>query len=498
MISRTPHHRPALRRRARQPPALRLLRRAPGPLRLRRHLRARPPRRRTRTASGRTSSTLVRELGVTDHPLPGRQLRLRLPVGGRRRAARPSGRAGSTSPGTRPRPTRSVSTSSPTWLREGRQRAHVRRQPRHPRSAGGARRPRVRQHPLGDGAVATCASPTAPPSRTASGCGASGTRWTGRGSSATAPPRTTPGSRSKTARAMRQIDPDLELVVCGSSSAADADVRRVGARRARGDVRRRRLHLLPRLLRADRTATTRASSRPRSNMDRFIDSVVATADHVKARAAAATRRCTSRSTSGTSGTSPATTRSTGSPTSTTWPVAPRLLEDVVLGHRRRRLRQPADLAAPARRPGDVGEPRAARERDRADHDRARRRCVAADDVLPVRAHLARSRAASTLELKLDCPTYRHRAATARCPSSMRSPPTTPTTGATAVFLVNRSQTRRSRSRSTHPHLGDVAIESVPDPPRRRHPRCEHAARPGAGRASRPNPTARTRPRASCG
>ena len=45
---------------------------------------------------------------------------------------------------------------------EGRQRADVRRQPRHPRRAGGARRARVREHPLGHRRCPTSASPTAP------------------------------------------------------------------------------------------------------------------------------------------------------------------------------------------------------------------------------------------------------------------------------------------------------------------------------------------------
>ena len=52
--------------------------------------------------------------GADDHALSRRQLRLRLQLGGRRRPGRPSGRAGSTSPGCRPRPTPSAPTSSST------------------------------------------------------------------------------------------------------------------------------------------------------------------------------------------------------------------------------------------------------------------------------------------------------------------------------------------------------------------------------------------------
>ena len=74
--------------------------------------------------------------------------------------------------------------------------------------------------------------------------------------------RSTAGSPSKTARAMRQIDPDLELVVCGSSSAQMPTFGTWERDRPGGDLRRRRLHLVPRLLRAARAATTPASSPP--------------------------------------------------------------------------------------------------------------------------------------------------------------------------------------------------------------------------------------------
>ena len=50
---------------------------------------------------------LTREAGVSRGALPGRQLRLRLPLGGRRRPGRGPARAASTSPGAASRPTRS-------------------------------------------------------------------------------------------------------------------------------------------------------------------------------------------------------------------------------------------------------------------------------------------------------------------------------------------------------------------------------------------------------
>ena len=66
----------------------------------------------------------------------------------------------------------------------------------------------------------------------------------------------------KTARAMRQIDPIARARGLRKLERADAAVRHVGADRPRGDVRRGRLHLVPRLLRAVRRRLRRASSRP--------------------------------------------------------------------------------------------------------------------------------------------------------------------------------------------------------------------------------------------
>src|SRR5690606_32694420 len=78
---RPPHPPPRLHRRAGQPPALRLLRGTPRPLRLHRHLRAGPPhRRRGRAAPGRARPGA--RTRCHRHPLPRRQLRLRLPLGG--------------------------------------------------------------------------------------------------------------------------------------------------------------------------------------------------------------------------------------------------------------------------------------------------------------------------------------------------------------------------------------------------------------------------------
>ena len=77
--------------------------------------------------------------------LSRRQLRLGLRLGGRRRAASSSGRAGSISPGSPPRPTRSAPTSSSTGAALARRRADARRQPRHARGRRRAAAARVLQ-----------------------------------------------------------------------------------------------------------------------------------------------------------------------------------------------------------------------------------------------------------------------------------------------------------------------------------------------------------------
>jgi alpha-L-arabinofuranosidase len=86
---------------------------------------------------------------------------------------------------------------------------------------------------------------------------------------------------SKTARAMRQIDPDLELVVCGSSSAQMPTFgtwERVVLEETYDDVDFISCHAYYEPIEGD-YASFLASA---VNMDGFIDSVVATADHVKA------------------------------------------------------------------------------------------------------------------------------------------------------------------------------------------------------------------------
>ena len=81
---------------------------------------------------------LVRELGAHGRPLPRRQLRLRLQLGGRRRPGRASGPTGSTCAWRSVETNRSGCDEFIGLGRRGRRRADDGGQPRHPR---GRRRP---------------------------------------------------------------------------------------------------------------------------------------------------------------------------------------------------------------------------------------------------------------------------------------------------------------------------------------------------------------------
>jgi alpha-N-arabinofuranosidase len=86
---------------------------------------------------------------------------------------------------------------------------------------------------------------------------------------------------AKTARAMRQIDPDLELVVCGSSSAhmpTFGTWERVVLEETYDDIDFISCHAYYEPVDQDYESFLASAV----DMDRFIDSVVATADHVKA------------------------------------------------------------------------------------------------------------------------------------------------------------------------------------------------------------------------
>ena len=123
---------------------------------------------------------------------------------------------------------------------------------------------------------------------------------------------------SRTAKAMRQLDPSIELVVCGSSSAhmpTFGEWERVVLTHTYDDVDYISCHAYYEEKDGDLGSFLASAV----DMDHFIETVVATADHVKAVRRQREDRRTSRSTSGTSGTSPGSRTSTRSRASTTGP-----------------------------------------------------------------------------------------------------------------------------------------------------------------------------------
>ena len=135
-------------------------------------------------------------------------------------------------------------------------RADARGQPRHARRRGGPGPRRVLQRAGRHARSATGGRPTAIASRTASGPGASATRWTVRGRSARRPRSSTAGWRPRPAR------PCASSIRRSSSSPAaapgrDADVRGVGGDGPRPRLGRDRPHLAPRLLRSRRVRVDR-------------------------------------------------------------------------------------------------------------------------------------------------------------------------------------------------------------------------------------------------
>ncbi len=129
----------------------------------------------------------------------------------------------------------------------------------------------------------TCAARTAPRSRTASGSGASATRWTARGRSATRPPHEYGRLAAETARAMRLVDPASSWSPAAAPTRSMPTFARVGGDRA--GARATTTSTTSRCT----TTTTRTTATAASflatavDLDRAIDDVVATADHVGAR-----------------------------------------------------------------------------------------------------------------------------------------------------------------------------------------------------------------------
>ncbi|CAA9402523.1 MAG: GH51, partial [uncultured Quadrisphaera sp.] len=368
---------PRLHRRPGEPEDVRLLRRAHGPVRLHRHLRAGPPvgrrgrvpHRRPRPGAGARG-----DRGA----LPRRQLRLRLPVGGRRRAgraapapARPRLAQRRDQP-LRPRRVHAVGGA-------GRRRAGAGGQPGHPRGAGGRRPARVHHRRRRHGAVGAAPQP--------------------RRGAAVPGARVVPGQRDGRPLADRAQDGARVRAPGGGDGAGDADgrprphagglrqleplhadLRGVGGDRARARLRAGRPDLGARLLPAGRR-------RPRQPPGRG-----ARHGRVRRRRGRHGRRGARRR--------PAreadhdrlrrVERLVPGPVRRAGP-ADRVGRGAAAdrGHLRRRRRggrgQPADLPAAAQRPGGLGVPGAAGQRDRDDPQRARRPGVAADDLPPVRA-----------------------------------------------------------------------------------------------------------------
>jgi alpha-N-arabinofuranosidase len=260
----------------------------------------------------------------------------------------------------------------------------------------------------------------------------------------------------KTARAMRQVDPTLELVVCGSSGAQMplfGTWERIVLEETYDEIDYISCHAYYEPVDAD-YASFLASA---VNMDRFIESVISTADHVKAvRGSEKTINISfdewnvwyqSRYAE--------IDRITDVHD---WPVAPRLLEDVysvvdavVFGNLLISLIRHADRVTAASLAQLVNviapimtEPGGAAWRQTTFFPFA------------VTSRLARG---VTLELKLDCPTY----STARygvVPVVDAVATHDDATGATAVFLVNRHLDEAVEIVIDTSILGEVSVESV--------------------------------------
>ena len=260
----------------------------------------------------------------------------------------------------------------------------------------------------------------------------------------------------KTARAMRQIDPTLELVACGSSSAqmpTFAEWERTVLEETYDEVDYISCHAYYEPV-GDDYGSFLASA---VNMDRFIDSVVATADHVKAlRGSDKTMNISfdewnvwyqSRYAE--------VDRITDAEH---WPIAPRLLEDVysvidavVFGNLLISLLRHADRVTSASLAQLVNviapimtEPGGPAWRQTTFFPFA------------VTSRLARG---VTLELKLDCPTYE----TERyglVPVVDAVATHDEATGEAAIFLVNRSHDEEVEIVVDTSILGDVGITSA--------------------------------------
>jgi alpha-N-arabinofuranosidase len=261
---------------------------------------------------------------------------------------------------------------------------------------------------------------------------------------------------SKTARAMRQVDPDLELVVCGSSGAGMptfGEWERVVLEETYDDVDFISCHAYYEPHDGDFGSFLASAV----DMDRFIESVVATADHVKAlkRSEKTMYIAFDEWNVWYQSRYDEVDKITDVES---WPVAPRLLEDaytvmdaVVFGSLLISLLRHTDRVKSASLAQLVNVIAPIMTEPGGDAWRQ-------TTFFPFQqvASLARG---TTLELKLDCPTYR----TERygdVPVVDEVATHDAEAGSTAVFLVNRSLTDEVSVDVDVSHLGDVRIATV--------------------------------------
>ena len=187
---------------------------------------------------------------------------------------------------------------------------------------------------------------------------------------------------ARTAAAMRMADRNLELVVCGSSDSSLAtfgDWERTVLEHSYEYVDYVSCHAYYQELDGDLGSFLASAL----DMEFFIDTVVATADHVGHKKRSKKKMQLSFDEWNVWYLKD---HQEAAEVNDEWSHAPRLLEDVytvadavVVGNLLMTLLKHSDRVT-------LGVARPAGQRDRADHDRARRACLAADDLLPVRDH----------------------------------------------------------------------------------------------------------------
>ena len=369
-VKGTRHARPRLRRRGGAPTDLRLVRRAHGPVRLHRHLRARPPDRRRAGLPPRRPGPRRRSWAPPSSATPAATSS----PGTRGRTASAREQAASARPGA----WHTIETNAfglhefIDWSRvagvEVMQAVNL-----GTRGVEEARElVEYANHPGGTDLSDRAAQERRTTTRSTSRCGAWATRWTARGRSAHKTADEYGRLAAEAAKAMRLVDPSIELVACGSSNSA---MPTFGAweQTVLGHTYDRSTTSRCTPTTRSSTGTTRASWPARSTWTTSSSRWSPPPMPCGRKGEAQEATSTSPSTSGTSGTSPAGTPRT-SRTSSRRPAcrgAPAAHRGRVLGDRRRRRRHPAQLAAAARRPRADRQPGPAGQRHRPDPHRGR-------------------------------------------------------------------------------------------------------------------------------